>query len=197
MTNIFLGTSADNTSNNAMLLGGTGGTGGAAGDVSVVNDSGALIATLGSESHGVLAQSVGGGGGQGGNVISVSLSKPGAGAKQARGAQLAIGGTGGQGGTGGTVAVTNRGQITTTGGAAHGIVAQSVGGGGGIGGTSVIGTLSIRSGTEGDPSLGFALGGAGGSGNTGGAVTVRNVGAIAVSGDKAYGRTSINELLRD
>ncbi|MCC0067785.1 MAG: autotransporter outer membrane beta-barrel domain-containing protein, partial [Rhodovulum sp.] len=187
VTNIFLGTSADNTSNNAMLLGGTGGTGGAAGDVSVVNDSGALIATLGSESHGVLAQSVGGGGGQGGNVISVSLSKPGAGAKQARGAQLAIGGTGGQGGTGGTVAVTNRGQITTTGGAAHGIVAQSVGGGGGIGGTSVIGTLSIRSGTEGDPSLGFALGGAGGSGNTGGAVTVRNVGAIAVSGDKAYG----------
>ena len=44
---------------------------------------------------------------------------------------LVFGGTGGTGGHGGDVTVTNESDIATTGALAHGIVAQSVGGGGG------------------------------------------------------------------
>jgi hypothetical protein len=187
LKNVVLGLQADNTSSSALLLGGSGGSGGAAGRVAILNDAGAVVVTEGSEAHGVFAQSVGGGGGNGGTVISVAKAGSDDPSKQSRNMRLAIGGSGGDAGIGGDVDVTNRGEIETNGAAAHGILAQSVGGGGGNGGASVVGTVSLKSGSQADPSLGLSLGGAGGSGNEGGDVTVENAGGISVSGDKSYG----------
>ncbi len=92
----------------------------------------------------MLAQSVGGGGGNGGDVLTVSTI-----------ASIGIGGNAANGGDGGTVCVDNTGTncddvdgngnrtgpagqaatITTTGNYAAGLVAQSIGGGGGNGGS--------------------------------------------------------------
>ena len=47
---------------------------------------------------------------------------------------MRVGGNGGGASDAGTVDVDNTGDITTFGGDAHGILAQSIGGGGGIGG---------------------------------------------------------------
>ncbi|RUV33728.1 hypothetical protein EOB77_37475, partial [Mesorhizobium sp. M7A.F.Ca.MR.228.00.0.0] len=73
-------------------------------------------------SIGIFAQSVGGSGGDGGLA--------GAGGAFAA---VAVGGQGGAGGAGGQVEVKNTANITTKGALAHGILAQSVGGGGGNG----------------------------------------------------------------
>ncbi len=101
--------------------GGTGGVGGAgsvkgdAGDVTVTNAATGVITTAGVRSHGVLAQSIGGGGGTAG--ISQGL--------------VAIGGQGSAGGLGGDVDVDNAGTIITWGSGSKGVLAQSIGGGGG------------------------------------------------------------------
>ncbi|WP_411958428.1 hypothetical protein [Paracoccus homiensis] len=185
--NIIAGPDADNSSRNALLIGGKGGTGAAGGAVSVLNDTSARIRTIGDESHGIFAQSVGGGGGNGSDVLSVSISRPGSSASVKQGLQLGIGGSGGKGGAGGAVAVRNDGVIVTSGAKAHGILAQSVGGGGGNGGYSITGTATLQKGTESDPTLALNIGGAGGSGNAAGDVTVTNNGQIDVAGDRAYG----------
>jgi len=114
--------SGDNRMNITGMLGGTGGGGGAGGTVSVIN--GGTIATTGGGSLGILAQSIGGGGGVGGaassaNTISISVN-------------ARIGGSGGSYSNGGKVEVINSGTIATKGKEAHGIVAQSIGGGGGM-----------------------------------------------------------------
>lgn len=185
--NIVAGADADSSSRNAILIGGSGGTGGAAGTVSVTNATGARIITDGAEGHGVFAQSVGGGGGNGADVLSVSVSRPGSTASVKKGFQLGLGGSGGSGGTGSTVDVVNNGLIITRGAAAHGILAQSVGGGGGNGGYSITGTLTLATGTEADPTMALNIGGAGGDGNSAGNVTVTNSGVIDVSGAGSYG----------
>ncbi|MCF3973213.1 autotransporter outer membrane beta-barrel domain-containing protein [Paracoccus salsus] len=185
--NILAGADADNSSRNALLIGGSGGTGAAGGAVSVANVSAARILTEGAESHGIFAQSVGGGGGNGGDVLSVSVSRPGSTAKVRQGLQLGIGGSGGAGGTGGAVEVSNDGVIITRGAGAHGVLAQSVGGGGGNGGYSITGTAILRTGTSSDPTLALNIGGSGGSGNAAGTVSVANRGQIDVSGDGAHG----------
>jgi len=126
-------------------IGGKGGSAGSGGAVTVTNA--AVIRTSGIFSDGVLAQSVGGGGGTGGGDGTLSL--------------LAIGGSGGSSGDGGSVGVTNAGSITTSGVASNGVSAQSIGGGGGKGG--------------GDLGVGLVtVGGAAGSSGHGGAVTVAN-----------------------
>src|SRR5690606_4437893 len=91
------------------------------------------IRTYGSNAAGILAHSIGGGGGtsQGGSinlaaregVASSSMS-------------VAIGRTGGSGGHGGSVTVDVDGSIRTSGGDAAGVLAQSIGGGGGVGGSA-------------------------------------------------------------
>ena len=86
----------------------------------------------GDQSNGIVAQSIGGGGGSGGFSIAGSASFGG-------GAAGSIGGHGGTGGNAGTVTVTNTGSIFTAGEQANGIEAQSIGGGGGNGGYSVAG----------------------------------------------------------
>ena len=186
--NVFLGSNANNTTKNGLLIGGEGGDGGRGGDVTVLNETGARIITEGAESHGIFAQSVGGGGGNGGDVLSLSLLKPGTAAKAEHSFKIGIGGTGGDGGTGGTVTVTNSGEIFTSGDRAHGIFAQSVGGTGGNGGYAITGTAVLRrTGSSSDPDIALNIGGMGGNGNAGGDVIVTNTGTILVSGAQSYG----------
>ena len=132
------------TSSSKITLGGSGGASGDGGAVTVTNSKTASISTFGAWSNGIEAQSVGGGGGTGG----------------AAGAILALGGFGGASGNGGSVTVTNDAILVTRGISANGIIAQSVGGGGGNGGTS--------------DTSGVTLGGFGGTSGNGGTVTVTN-----------------------
>ncbi len=103
--------------------------------------------------HGILAQSIGGGGGDGGDFAGLfgGAAAP-----------------GGKGGTGGTVTVTNAGTINARGIHANGILAQSIGGGGGTGGIADAGLV--------------ALGGSGGTGGSSQTVNVTNSGTITTNG---------------
>jgi hypothetical protein len=147
-----------------VVLGASGGGGGSAGVVGVTNSS--QITTTGSMSDGILAQSVGGGGGKGG-AANAALT---AGAVKS---SLALGATAGLSGDGGAVTVTNTtgAAILTIGGAAPGIVAQSIGGGGGEGGLSGASTGALKS-------TALSLGASGGASGDAGAVTVDNEGEI-------------------
>src|SRR5690606_16949351 len=97
-------------------LGADGGAGHAGGDITAALDGG--VATLGDFAHGLVAQSIGAGGGQaritGGGALDVTL-----------------GGFSGAQGDGGAVTLTNAGTIYTEGARAHGVFLQSIGGGGG------------------------------------------------------------------
>ncbi|MDP3517034.1 MAG: ESPR-type extended signal peptide-containing protein [Pseudohongiella sp.] len=146
-------------------LGGKGGEGGNGGEVQVIN-SDATIATYDRYSHGILAQSVGGGGGSGGDTISVAAAGSGG---TSGSVNVAMGGTGGRGGSGNTVMVETGIALTTFGAGSHAVLAQSIGGGGGNGGSTLdvgvgIGTNALA--------LGVKLGGTGGSGNSGGTVQI-------------------------
>jgi len=167
----------------SVSLGGDGGAGGRGGDVQVIADDGEPIAndegltlapaimTRGHFSNGILAQSVGGGGGNGGLAGNLTIAA-GSGEKNA-GLGVTLGGDGAAGGTGGNVDVhMGEGRILTEGFASNAIFAQSVGGGGGNGGASVTGGVSIGKGTS--AQIGVAMGGTGGTGNSGGFVSVRN-----------------------
>jgi hypothetical protein len=184
----------------AQSVGGGGGTGGFAGGLSIAVDGGAenevgggnggvasnggavrvdnygTIITDGVNAAGILAQSVGGSGGNGGFSIAGAYDTGGDGAKDS------VGGNAGTGGDGGKVDVLNAGTITTNGRFSHGIIAQSIGGGGGNGGFSIAGTVS-----GGSSGLTGSVGGAGGEGGTGGDVTVKNTGTITVNGENAAG----------
>ena len=132
--------------------------------------------------QGIFAQSVGGGGGNGGDALSFAPIFA-----------LGIGGDAGGGGDGGTVTVTSIGashtpdgefDISTGGSYSHGIHAQSVGGGGGTGG----GAIAIAASVPKVPiNLAVAIGGAGGDGGDGEQVTVINQSTIGTAGAKAYG----------
>jgi hypothetical protein len=109
------------------MLGGAGGDGDDAGNV-LVNNRGS-IRTEGERSHGIFAQSIGGGGGNAG-VGFGSSNNPGsmaiAGALSA-----AFGGRGGEGGLGGQVTVNHTGDITVLGANSQAVLAESINGGGG------------------------------------------------------------------
>ncbi|MCF3933415.1 autotransporter outer membrane beta-barrel domain-containing protein [Acuticoccus sp. M5D2P5] len=115
-----------------IVVGGDGSGGGDGGKVQGgLSDTGS-ITTKGVGSRGLVAQSVGGGGGVGGG----GTGNDGA----TWSVNVALGNRGGQGGNGGTVYAWNAGTITTSGDDAHGILAQSIAGGGGAAG---LGTSSI------------------------------------------------------
>jgi uncharacterized protein YhjY with autotransporter beta-barrel domain len=180
----------------SVSVGGSGGAGGK-GDLVTVTDSGS-VTTMGNNAIGILAQSVGGGGGNGGHSLAADFSRT-----QSLKGSDSIGGSGGVAGSGGDVNVRkNGGDLRTAGAFAPGILAQSIGGGGGNGGWSCDGTLgnfSIDATTKCNVSANESLGGSGGSGNTGGAVTVTNKGEIVnvkqyippanifTQGDSSYG----------
>uniref|UniRef100_B0T2H8 Outer membrane autotransporter barrel domain protein n=1 Tax=Caulobacter sp. (strain K31) TaxID=366602 RepID=B0T2H8_CAUSK len=156
-------------------IGGQGGAAGDGGEVDVINSG--QILTLGGDSHGVFAQSVGGGGGRGGLISTqgeevvtfLDMANKG----EAKGGQIAIGGSGAGGGDGGLVTVGNSGLIWTKGKDAHGVFAQSVGGGGGDGGSGLAGEVSI--------------GGQGGVAGDGGEVRVTNSGTVVTEGALSRG----------
>lgn len=169
-------------------LGGSGANGGAGGSVTLSNVaysawisdgsggysvpvSPGVITTYGDRSYGLIAQSIGGGGGSGGASVSASIS---------RGATLTqtIGGTGGKGGNSDTVTVNNSGAIQTYGIGSSAIVAQSISGGGGSGGASLSNNATLWGSS-------FTIGGAGGSGGQAGSVNVANYGAINMYGSGA------------
>ena len=164
-------------------LGGDGGNGGDAGTVDVSNSTNAVISTEGSDAAGIFAQSVGGGGGDGGASLGV-----------APGISLSIGGSGSVGGHGNTVTVldcstsggssvcedSSNGTIDTKGDRSHGIHAQGIGGGGGRGGFSIA--------LAGGPvALSAAFGGSGGGGGDGSIVNVSSNSNITTQGNHSYG----------
>jgi len=159
-------------------VGGSGGKGGAAQAVEVATSG--LILTEGDRSMGINAQSIGGGGGNGGWTGGLAV---GAGATGGAGS-VTVGGTGGDGGIGFTVTVDSSSDIHTRGSDAHGILAQSVGGGGGSGGFSL--AAGVGAGQNG---IGAAVS-VGGNGSTGGnsdVVRVTSNGDILTEGDRAMG----------
>jgi hypothetical protein len=161
----------------SMAIGGTGGNGGSGGTLNVNPSTvrASAIKTSGDRSHGILAQSIGGGGGLGG------FSASGAFGVDFPAVDLAIGGNGGAAGSGGAITLYTNGSVETEGADSAAVVAQSIGGGGGNGGFAV----SITGSDEGAISVG--IGGTGGSGNTGGNVALDNGAAITTSGDRSPG----------
>lgn len=164
----------------ALSIGGTGGNGGTGGPVSIYN-LGGVVQTTGTHSVGIDAASIGGGGGAGGMALALSVSGQFA-------ASAAVGGNAGSGATGGTAGVYNLGQILTMGDDAHGIRAQSIGGGGGHGGSAVAAALQVAN-TDEFPSISVStsIGGSAGNGGTGDAVTVLNAGMVGTMGLGAAG----------
>jgi hypothetical protein len=158
----------------AVSVGGNGNVAGAGGNVSVSN-AGSIV-TTGGLAHGIYAMSVGGGGGIGGDATNSA----GGGNSQGGSIALTVGGRGGAAGNGGAVSVVNGGRIDTFGFGAHGIFAQSIGGGGGSG---AAGTAEA----SGNLSVGGGFGGGGGASGNGAAVQVSNSGTIVTRGNDAYG----------
>ncbi len=127
-----------------LALGSTGGAGGDGGTVGITTESNGTILTYGDGSHGILAQSIGGGGGssQGGTVslgVGFPLQTPTGPITPKLNVSLnfTLGATGGTGGNGGSsVEVTHNGAIRTQGNDSVGILLQNIGGGGGVAGSS-------------------------------------------------------------
>lgn len=192
----FTGTESATSLNMVLSAGGTGGGGGNSGYVEV--DNSGTISTAGSGGKGILAQSIGGGGG---NATGANA----AGSNNAITINLVMGAAGGTGGSasgtnslGDSVTVNNSGDIFTIGGNGAGITAQSIGGGGGTGGSAdaeasvgKIGTatnlLFSSTGYSSNLSIGAAIAGDGGGGGAGGNVQVNQSGAISTQGFQSYG----------
>ncbi|WP_158970490.1 autotransporter outer membrane beta-barrel domain-containing protein [Chachezhania sediminis] len=158
-----------------MSTGASGGDGGTGGNVSLTNSGD--IDTTGQISAGLLAVSVGGGGGVATTAVDGSLS--------AFDISVNTGGGGGDGGNSGTVTVDNSGVISTSGNLGIGIAAVSVGGGGGHGGLS--GDFS-----GGVVSTQMAMGGGGGDGGTAEEVSVTSSNNITTTGDLAAGIAAVS-----
>ena len=190
-----------------MAVGGGGGNGNNGAAVLVHSDG--TISTSGDGSYGIEAQSIGGGGGNGGSSRSLALQlgpKPKTPADKKDAAtnkkvSVSVGGSGGGASDGSTVTVDHTGDITTLGGDAHGILAQSIGGGGGNGGDGNEGIPDVlglplgkfllkpidRTSSSPANDIKVVVGGTGGSSGNADAVTVTNNGRIATYGGGSYG----------
>lgn len=170
----------------SVMLGGSGGLGGNGGSITFVADKSSTIRTDGTEAVGLLAQSIGGGGGSAGVTgtawsQSAQSEKPPPGADFTLKVQFALGGRGGSGGSGGQIKVDHAGQVQTFGSQSTALFAQSIGGGGGTAGAArheaelelVVANL--------------AIGGRGGSGGHGGTVRVDQTGSLLTHGDHSHG----------
>ncbi len=187
-------------------LGGTGGTGGTGGQVLVNLAAGATLQTYGAGSVGLMAQSIGGGGGTSqGSTVNLGGAVDGDG-NTTRVAQISVsvGGKGGAGGDGSTVVANMGGTITTSGGDAAGVVLQSIGGGGGVGGTAgadasadnpvspvAKARAAVSNAITGSSTQGYTaaigVGGNGGAAGQGGAVNYSQLGRITTTGDWSRG----------
>ncbi|WP_171878151.1 hypothetical protein [Mesorhizobium loti] len=149
------------------------------GNIATGNRDSSLNILTGNNSYGILAQSIGGGGGNGGFAGSLS-------AGGALGIGVSVGGTGGQGGTAGRVDVTNAGNISTLYDNSSGILAQSIGGGGGNGGFAVSAALSASIEDIGAAAA-VSVGGKGGNGQKAGIANAKNTGTIFTAGSNSNG----------
>jgi uncharacterized protein YhjY with autotransporter beta-barrel domain len=174
----------DGAGNINVSIGRGGGIGGIGGTVNIINLG--SINTGGGDASGVFAQSIGGNGGNGGFSGAGALSL-GTGLNMS----FSLGGLGGGGNVGGIVNASNYDHIKTTGSNAHGIYAESLGGGGGSGGNSLVALIGLSGASKGATvNLGASIGGKGGSGNTGGTVTVNNFSAGLIE-TEGYGANGI------
>ncbi|WP_143705462.1 autotransporter outer membrane beta-barrel domain-containing protein [Pollutimonas subterranea] len=150
----------------AVSIGGSAASASSGSKVTIQNSLAGKVSTSGNGSIGILAQSIGGGGGNGGAAKLDSVQSP---------AAVAIGGTAGGGGNGSEVDInlTNL-NLATSGIAAGGIIAQSIGGGGGNGGAAQGFSANIGF------SLGVAVGGSGGAGGAGSEVAL-NLDGVTIS----------------
>lgn len=179
--------------NATLAQGGDGNAAGSGGSVSLVQTGSGSISTFGDLSHGILAQSIGGGGGAGGFANSRSITiAPQLGDLPSAAVTLSVsqGGSGGAGGDGGMVVISNAGTISTEGAQAMGVTAQSIGRGGGNGGAVV---APLQSPVVGNTNLNLQVsvrqGGDGGNGGQGALVQVSNqwTGSIATVGAGSIG----------
>jgi hypothetical protein len=169
----------------SVYIGGEGGNGGDGSNAYVANGyydppptdgsqrtfhQGDVIITDGTYARALVAQSVGGGGGRGGDVTNTGLAS-----------SITIGGTGGAGGDGELAQAINYGLISTSGQHSSGIFSQSVGGGGGAGG----GALSRAVGAQ--VSISIAVGGDGGKGGSALEADAYNLGQVQTLGGNAHG----------
>jgi hypothetical protein len=170
----------------AQSIGGGGGSGTAAKGVFAVGGDGgnavagnsatvdlqSTIQTFGFHSDGIAVQSIGGGGGKGGDAMGSSV-----------GLQMVLGGTGGGGGDGGAATLISEAGsiIKTAGDHASGLVVQSIGGGGGDGGAAYSEVKSEVFGSS------MALGGTGGAGGSAESATATNIGRVVTQGADSFG----------
>ena len=152
-------------SSTSVLLGAAGTGSGKGYSASVVNNG--LINTKGNRASGIIAQSIGGGGGIGWVGVTGSV--------QSNDASLTLGGRGSSG-DGDSVSVMNNGNISVAGLGSCGILAQSIGGGGGLGSNDALASTS-----------GITIGGSTSTSGDGRPVAVTNHNPITTSGDGSYG----------
>ncbi|CAH1651485.1 Autotransporter domain-containing protein [Hyphomicrobiales bacterium] len=176
--------------NVAVGVGGSGGAGGSGGTVRVTNNQ--TLKTSGDQASAILAGSIGGGGGAGGGADIAGYPL---GTGKAAAVDVVLGGSGGSGNIGSTVNLTNSGTIETTGFAANGMHAFSIGGGGGVGGAGVSKSSTRLPGNAGSIPASYgtsmaatvAVGGKGGTGGIGGTVDLTNSGSIQTFAADARG----------
>jgi hypothetical protein len=146
-------------------------------------------------SHGVVVQSAGGSGGVGAlNVTGqISIAQPGSPTITSRSAAMGIGGFGGSGGDAGAVVLsltapaiagvtgTERGQVRAAGDERSAVIAQSLGGGGGVGGIHISGGVALGG------TLTTGIGGFGGGGGIAGTVNATVTADLFAAGNRSRG----------
>ena len=170
-------------------VGGYGNGGGKGGAVTVLNygtiAAGTSTYTAPTDparaTQGILAISVGGGGGRGGIAVGGDVTAT----STSSSLTDTVGGGSGNGGTGGAVSVTNYGVVKSFGDMSTAVTGMSIGGRGGLGGIAIGGGVST-----GTP-MAMTLGSNGGNGGTGGTVQVENAGTITSGGFTVPGSTAI------
>lgn len=170
-----------------LSIGGKSSIGGAAEKSSVISTAKRII-TEGDNATAIIAQSIGGDGGNGGNAIGVSGSVM-------AGAGVGIGGTGGQGGTAGQVNVqignentAVDGIIATLGSNSGAVLAQSIGGSGGNAGYAIGAGANVNA--TGGVTAGIALGGSGGKGGQANEVNLISYHKIYTEGENSTALTA-------
>ena len=168
-------------------LGGVAG-GGSGDTVQVDNTSGGSVTTHAMHSYGILAQSIGGGGGHGADAGGIGTKDPSS--RWLLDVNLGAGASAGKaGGNGGAVTVNNAGSLSTFGDGAVGIFAQSVGGGGGVAGEGAGARQQVQNSVANtlNAVVSLNVGATNGSNGNGSTVTVTHDGSLTTRGDDAVG----------
>ncbi len=161
-------------------VGGSAGSGAQSGNVSVTKSG--SIRTHAENSHGILAQSLSGGGGNGGVTAAFSVTN-----EDATDYQVSVGGSGGESNNAGDVSIVNAADVAASGVGSLGLVAQSIGGGGGTGGGN---HMVSAPGETAANTVSVTVGGSGGAGGGAGEVQIVNSGAI-VTGSGSNGSDDV------